>query len=195
MKWNIKRLSIRNEVSACLWPDWPSTRSISLYLLPQPPLLSLIPLCLADWWSHWSFIRADLHSHLCTFSLSLLLPDLSWIDTGMWFTPPSPGHILASVKYSRTFPVLLDHFYITSTAALASSSSPRLIICRMFNIAPISKVTTGKNVKMCWADIVPVASQLWEDKNVLNSHCPAAPQTLPQASEQARNVKETFLVF
>ena len=82
----------------------------------------------ADWWKN-----ALSSGRICTviyalFGCRLLLPDLSWIDTGLWFTgtpppPPSPtsphpsqatpGYILASVKHSRTFPVLSDHFYIT----------------------------------------------------------------------------------
>ena len=55
---------------------------------PYPP----IPLCLADWWNQWSFIRADLHRHLCTFSLSFPLArfKLDWHRDVICWSPTPP---------------------------------------------------------------------------------------------------------
>ena len=90
---------------------------ITLTPLHQPPS--------DDWWKPWSFIRADLHCHLCTF---LQRPDLSQIDTRLWFTgspPPShpwlhPGFCQPFKDISCSFGSL---FYIAFSALKADNIS------------------------------------------------------------------------
>ena len=71
-----------------------------------------------DWWKPWSFIRADLHCHLCTF---LLRPDLSQIDTRLWFTgSPPPSHPWLHPGFCQPFKDI--------------SCSFGSLLCRLFSI-------------------------------------------------------------
>ena len=90
--------------------------------------------------------------HICTvifalFRCHLPLPDFSQIDTRVWLTDlphptsPRPGYILAPVKHSRTFPVLLEHFIsplcFYHLRSSSSSTQEDLTVCVSENVKSV----------------------------------------------------------
>ena len=159
-----------------------SMKSFSFPLIP-PPFFSLPPLFPTPDTPSPSWLTdggAGLSSgHICTvifalFRCHLPLPDFSQIDTRVWLTDlphptsPRPGYILAPVKHSRTFPVLLEHFISPLCFYhLRSSSSSTYCLwlwkcqkCWYHSVLCVASYKMFKNVKI-WGTYIVLLPKCW----------------------------------